>query len=128
VVSEAITNEFRVQVKSRFLDKRRASDDGKFVYEYRIRITNEGNQPARLLSRHWFITDGFGAVEEVRGAGVIGEQPRIVPGETYEYRSYCPLPTQYGVMQGSYTMLGDDGSTFIVEVAPFRLFIPALNN
>jgi len=128
MVSEALTHQIRVQVKSSFVPDR--SDPGRrqFIYQYRIRITNEGGRPAQLISRHWIITDGFGKVEEVKGPGVVGEQPLIAPGETFEYTSFCPLPTQYGVMQGTYQMVDENGGTFEVEIAPFRLFIPPLNN
>lgn len=128
MVSEALTHQIRVQVKSTFLPERSQLARAQFIYQYRIRITNEGERTAQLLSRHWIITDGLGHVEEVKGPGVIGEQPHIAPGETFEYTSYCPLPTQFGIMQGTYQMIDDAGESFEVEIAPFRLFIPPLNN
>lgn len=128
MVSEALTHQIRVQVKSSFLPERSQLARGQFIYQYRIRITNEGDCSAQLLSRHWIITDGLGHVEEVKGPGVVGEQPHLAPGETFEYTSYCPLPTQFGVMQGTYQMVDERGESFEVEIAPFRLFIPPLNN
>jgi len=128
MVSEALTHHIRVQVKSTFLPERSAPERRQYIYQYRIRITNEGERVAQLISRHWIITDGFGQVEEVKGPGVVGEQPHISPGETFEYVSYCPLPTQFGIMQGTYQMVDDTGAPYEVEIAPFRLFIPPLNN
>ncbi len=128
MVSEIVTNCFRVKVNAFYLPERSQPDENKYLYAYRIRITNEGDFAARLISRHWIIADALGNVEEVKGLGVIGEQPRIAPGESYEYSSACPLRTQFGVMRGSYRMRADDGLRFDVEVSPFTMYIPALNN
>jgi len=116
-----------IQVKARsfYLSHRSDPDNREFLFAYRILIKNETDQPARLMSRHWVITDGLGDVEEVRGPGVVGEQPRILPGESYEYTSTCPLPTQYGTMRGEYTMESDDGHVFEVPIPPFELYIAA---
>ena len=91
-------------------------------------ITNVGEETAQLLSRHWIITDADGEVQEVRGAGVVGEQPVLEPGMSFEYTSYCPLKTNVGTMQGSYTMVRPDGELFDARIAPFTLAVPnALN-
>jgi ApaG protein len=128
MVSEAVTNCIRVSVKAFFLPEQSSLEDSQFLYAYRIRITNEGNAPAQLLRRHWFITDGLGRVEEVEGPGVIGQTPWIAPGDSFEYTSSCPLTTQYGVMRGYYEMASDTGQQFQVDISPFRLFVPALAN
>ena len=98
------------------------------MFAYSIRIANEGGSPAQLISRHWVITHGTGHVEEVRGAGVVGAQPRLEPGQAFEYTSGCVLSTPHGTMHGSYEMKRDDGSTFSATIAPFSLSMPyALN-
>jgi len=128
MVSEIVTNRIRVSVKAFYLPEHSDPPSSLYVYAYRIRITNEGDFPAKLLRRHWIITDGLGHVEEVEGEGVVGEQPRLEPGESFEYTSTCPLNTQYGVMRGHYQMVDDEGHRFDAEVSPFKLFIPALSN
>ena len=128
MVSEAVTDQIRVRVKSFYVPHRSQPEKHHFFYAYRIRITNEGSKAAKLISRHWMITDGHGKLEEVRGSGVVGDQPRLEPGESYEYTSACPLPTQYGEMHGTYHMVDDDGRRFQVRISPFKLFIPALAN
>lgn len=128
MVSEAVTQKFRVRVKAYFLPEHSDVEKRNFLWAYHIGITNESDAPATLLSRYWRITNGLGRVEEVRGPGVVGKQPRIMPGETFEYTSMCPLTTQYGTMRGIYHMRGDDGSAFQVEISPFTLLVPALAN
>ncbi len=91
------------------------------MFEYNIRITNEGTETVQLLGRHWIITDASGRVEEVRGRGVVGEQPVLGPGESFEYSSWCPLKTATGVMRGTYQMVSESGDQFDVEIAPFAL-------
>jgi ApaG protein len=99
-----------------------------YFFAYRITITNVGDAPARLMSRHWIITDGSGRVEHVKGPGVVGEQPRLEPGAGFQYTSFCPLPTPVGTMEGSYQMVRDDGREFDAQIAPFTLAAPnALN-
>ena len=95
-----------------------------YLFAYTIRITNTGTVAAQLISRHWFITDGELRVEEVRGLGVVGEQPLIRPGETYEYSSGCQLETPVGTMRGSYQMVAEDGTSFEAEIPQFTLSIP----
>lgn len=98
-----------------------APDDGRFVFAYTITIRNTGSVRARLLSRHWIITDSNGKVEEVRGPGVVGEHPHLAPGEMYRYTSAAAIETPVGTMHGSYQMLGDDGLAFDANILPFRL-------
>ena len=122
-MSEA-THAIEVDVRSRFLPEQSVPEDGRFVFAYTIRIANRGSVPARLISRHWLITDDNGKVVEVRGEGVVGEQPWLRPGEDFEYTSGAVLETGSGVMQGSYQMLADDGTHFDADIAPFTLSVP----
>lgn len=126
--SDTLTEQIRVETESYFVPEESRQRDGYYHFGYRIRITNEGTVPARLISRHWLITDGLGRVEEVKGLGVVGRQPRLAPGETHEYQSCCPLYTRYGTMQGTYHMRRDDGSMFDVTIGEFNLWQPALSN
>lgn len=96
-----------------------------YVFAYTITLTNTGSVGARLLSRHWVITDGNDEVQEVRGQGVVGEQPFLAPGESYSYRSGCPLPTPIGTMQGSYQMEAEDGTLFDAPIPEFALAVPS---
>ncbi|PRH83810.1 Co2+/Mg2+ efflux protein ApaG [Arenimonas caeni] len=111
-------------VATRFLEDQSIPEDDRYVFAYTIRIENAGDVPARLISRHWLITDANGKVQEVRGEGVVGEQPWLRPGESFEYTSGAVLETPLGTMQGSYQMLADDGTRFDAEIAPFTLSIP----
>ncbi len=113
-----------VDVATRFLDDQSDPEDGRFVFSYTILIRNGGNVPARLLDRHWIITDANGKVQEVRGEGVVGEQPWLRPGDHFEYTSGAVLETAHGAMQGSYGMLADDGTRFDAPIAVFALSIP----
>jgi ApaG protein len=113
-----------VRVQTRFLPEQSKPDDGRFVFAYTIRIHNAGKMAARLVSRHWVITDGNGKVEEVRGDGVVGEQPWLRPGDHFEYTSGAILETAAGSMQGSYRMVADDGTEFDAPIAAFSLAIP----
>ena len=120
--SSANTAGIAVDVESRFHPER--SDRTTWFFSYTVTITNHADRPWRLVSRHWVITDANGHIEHVRGPGVVGEQPRLLPGEAFEYTSACPLPTSIGAMQGTYTMIADDGATFDAEIAPFSLDDP----
>lgn len=126
--SEAVTNGVRVHVESSFDPLRSRVGENQWFFLYTITIANEGEQRIQLMSRHWIITDEAGRIEEVRGTGVVGEQPVLEPGETFEYTSGCPLPTPTGTMQGTYQMRTDAGSTFEAEIAPFLLSEPYLVN
>ena len=118
------THAIDVDVRSRFLPDQSLPEDRRYVFAYTINIVNRGSVPARLLGRHWVITDANGKVEEVVGEGVVGEQPLLQPGENYEYTSGAVLETQLGTMHGSYEMLADDGTRFEAEIAPFILSMP----
>jgi len=123
--SDMITDGVRVRVRTKFLPEQSDPVRGIRVFAYTIRISNEGPAPAKLLNRRWVIKDSWGHTREVRGPGVVGEQPRIEPGQEYEYTSFCPLPTTQGSMQGSYDMQRDDGKRFDVSVGEFFLFEPS---
>lgn len=119
-------NPIRVAVQSEFVPEQSDPEGGRFVFAYHIAITNEGPQPARLLTRHWVITDGEAHVEEVRGDGVVGQQPSIAPGETYRYSSGAILKTPVGSMQGSYGMIDENGERFDAPIPVFRLAVPRM--
>lgn len=127
-MSVTTTNGIRVQVICQYLPERSSPRQNQFLFAYTITISNTGDETAQLLSRHWIITDAEGEVQEVRGAGVVGEQPVLEPGMAFEYTSYCPLKTNVGTMQGTYTMVRPDGEMFEAQIAPFTLAVPnALN-
>jgi ApaG protein len=116
----------QVSVESHYIDKESDPDQGRYVFAYTVTIVNEGSLPAKLLTRHWIISDSEGRTQEVRGEGVIGEQPYLQPGEGFKYTSGTILDTPLGVMQGTYQMLADDGERFDAQIAPFRLANPRL--
>jgi ApaG protein len=127
-VSDTTTDGIRVRVATTFLAQESSPRQNRFVFAYRIRISNEGEETAQLISRHWIITDANGAVEEVDGPGVVGNQPVLAPGQSFEYTSYCPLTTNVGTMHGTYTMVRPGGASFEARIAPFTLAAPyALN-
>lgn len=113
-----------VQVETRFVPDQSKPHDNRYVFAYTVTLHNAGDVPARLLTRHWVITDANGKVEEVRGEGVVGEQPWLRPGDRYQYSSGAVLDTVVGTMQGSYQMLADDGTRFDAPIPPFTLSIP----
>jgi ApaG protein len=123
-VSDAVTNNIRVEVLSRYSPENSRSLEGAWVFEYTVRITNLGSETVQLLSRHWIITDALERSEEVKGPGVVGQQPLLAPGQSFKYSSWCPLKTATGTMQGSSRMAAPDGSQFDVEIAPFALKAP----
>lgn len=116
----------RVDVVTAYVEEQSNPGDGRFVFSYTITIRNEGEVPAKLLTRHWIITDANGKVQEVNGEGVVGEQPYLQPGEGFRYSSGAILETPVGAMQGSYRMVADDGRHFDAPIAPFRLAMPGL--
>ena len=122
--SEATTRGIRVRVQSRYVPERSQPAHNEWFFIYTIRISNEGTEPAQLISRHWIITDANGHVEEVKGPGVVGQQPLLAPGESFEYTSACPLRTQFGTMHGTYQMVTDTEAGFNAEIAPFSLAEP----
>jgi ApaG protein len=113
-----------VSVDTRFLAEQSSPEQGRYAFAYTITVHNRGKVPARLVSRHWVITDGNGKVEEVRGAGVVGQQPLIDVGKSHTYSSGTLMATKVGTMQGSYQMLAEDGTQFDAIIAPFRLAVP----
>lgn len=113
-----------VSVTTRYLAAQSQPEQSRYAFSYTVTIVNNGELPAQLLSRHWIITDGDGRVQEVRGAGVIGQQPHIEPGASHTYSSGTVMTTQVGTMQGSYQMLAEDGKRFDATIAPFRLAVP----
>ncbi len=113
-----------IAVKVNYLADQSDEADDRYVFSYHITVTNSGIEPVQLISRHWIITDANNEVQEVRGTGVVGEQPVIQPGESYEYSSGTVLTTQVGTMRGSYRMRAEDGSQFDAPVAQFVLSIP----
>lgn len=118
--------QYRITIAAQafFLEEQSNPDRDRYVFAYTVQVLNQGNIAAKLLSRHWIITDANGKIEEVRGEGVVGEQPYLRPGEGFQYTSGTILETSVGSMKGSYQMLADDGVTFDAEIPPFVLSIP----
>lgn len=123
-MSDATTRGVRVQVRSSYLPERSSPRDSHYFFTYRIRISNVGEETVQLVSRHWIITDAENRVQEVKGQGVVGKQPVLKPGESFEYTSGTSIPTAVGTMRGSYRMVAEDGLAFDVPIAPFTLSIP----
>jgi ApaG protein len=123
-VSTAITRGIRVTVSTQYIAAQSQPSARRYVFAYTVRIANEGGEPAQLRTRHWVITHGNGKKEEVRGPGVVGQQPNLKPGEHFEYTSGCVLETPRGTMHGTYQMHTANGSSFDAEVAPFDLAMP----
>jgi ApaG protein len=123
-VSEAVTQGIRVVVRSVYVPEQSLPLSHRYVFSYTVRISNEGKRAAQLVNRHWIITHGSGRVEEVRGPGVVGAQPRLEPGQHFEYTSGCVLSTPHGTMHGTYEMRRDDGATFLATISPFSLSMP----
>jgi ApaG protein len=120
-LSEAVTHDVKVEVLSQYSKENSHPAQGEWVFEYTVRITNLGTDPVQLVSRHWIITDGADQTREVQGLGVVGEQPLLAPDQSFQYSSWCPLPTPFGVMRGTYRMASTDGRQFDVDIAPFAL-------
>jgi len=123
-MSQALTNGILVTVKSAYMPERSAPTLRRFAFAYTVTIANQGRESTRLMSRHWVITDSEGEVQEVRGDGVVGEQPLLAPGEAFEYTSWCVIATPTGSMQGTYQMVAETGTQFDAEIASFRLGMP----
>lgn len=122
--SEAVTRGVRVRVESEYAPDQSQPARNKWFFLYTVTIDNEGTETVQLLTRHWIITDGTGHIEEVRGPGVVGKQPTLRPGESFQYTSGCPLNTPFGLMEGSYQMVTEAGERFDVKIAPFTLSEP----
>ena len=119
-----LSSHFEIVVKTMFVPEKSKPDQNFFFFAYRITIQNKGTTTAQLMSRHWIITDGYGRIEEVRGPGVVGQQPNLKPGQSFEYESACPLTTTCGSMKGSYQMVTDEGESFSIEIPEFYLVSP----
>ena len=122
--SDAVTRGVRVHVESEYAAERSQPSQNQWFFLYTITISNEGGETVQLLTRHWIITDGTNQVEEVKGPGVVGKQPTLAPGESFEYTSGCPLSTPFGIMTGTYQMVTEDGDHFDATIAPFTLSEP----
>ena len=123
---DQIKCEIGVDVATHYIDDQSEPDDGRYVFAYTITISNEGNVPARLMSRHWVITDANGRVQEVSGDGVVGEHPHLNPGEKFRYSSGAILETPVGSMQGRYCMEADNGTNFDAPIPIFTLAVPGV--
>jgi ApaG protein len=121
-----VRHKITIEVETNYLDEQSEPREQRYVFAYTITIRNEGDVPAKLLTRHWIITDSNGRVQEVRGDGVVGEQPYLKPGQGFRYSSGAVLETPVGTMQGSYQMLADDGAKFEAPIPAFRLAIPGM--
>ena len=124
-MSDTTTRGVRVGATAFFLPDQSDPDDRKFLFGYNIVIANYGDVPVQLLRRHWVIIDGLGRREDVEGDGVVGQTPRLEPGQAFKYQSFCPLRTPWGTMEGTYQMRRDDGTTFDARIGRFYLKIPA---
>ncbi|MEZ6184426.1 MAG: Co2+/Mg2+ efflux protein ApaG [Planctomycetota bacterium] len=127
-MSDAETDGIRVRVQANYVPERSRPSESLYLFTYQVRVENVGTEPAQLVSRHWVIRDGQGRIEHVRGPGVVGETPRLEPGQDFMYTSFCPLPTPSGAMSGSYRMQRDDGAEFDAQVATFTLMADHLLN
>lgn len=117
-------NEITIHVETAYIEAQSAPDDEQYAFSYTITIHNTGTEAAKLLTRHWVITDANGKVEEVRGEGVVGEQPYLKPGEAFRYTSGAMLDTPVGSMEGEYELVDDEGTHFLAPVPPFSLAVP----
>ena len=127
-MSDAKDTRIAVNVDTRYLEDQSDPGESRYVFAYTITIRNRGKVPAKLLGRHWVITDANGKVQEVRGEGVVGEQPYLKPGQRFRYSSGAVLETPVGAMQGSYQMVADDGEQFSAPISPFRLAMHACDS
>ena len=126
--SDATTRGIRVQVRSEFMPNGSSPRDGQYLFQYHVRVSNTASETAQLVSREWIITNADGEVERVKGPGVVGEQPVLPPGASFEYNSFCRLKTPVGSMHGNYQMVTASGEQFDAIIAPFTLAVPhALN-
>lgn len=127
-MSVAITEGIRIAVEARYLEEKSEPQQDKYLFAYEITISNEGENEAQLLTRHWIIQDATNYVDEVVGEGVIGETPILEPGRSFTYTSFCPLRTEWGIMKGTYGMVRPGGEEFNAVIAPFVLMPPYLLN
>jgi len=127
-MSDTTTRGIRIQISSVYVPERSDPEQSHYFFAYHVRVSNLGKEAAQLVSRHWIITDAEGQVEEVRGPGVVGEQPLLKPGDSFQYTSFCPLKTAVGSMQGSYRMVTGGGEEFDAVIRPFSLAVPTAVN
>ena len=127
-MTEKVTAGIRVKVHPRYVPEKSHPIQSLYFFAYDVTISNESQRAVHLLGRLWRIRDAFGRVEKVEGLGVVGKQPYLKPQESFQYTSFCPLPTEFGIMEGSYIMEGEDGRHFDVEIAPFQLVAPQILN
>lgn len=120
-MSDAISRGIRVQVQSEYIPEQSDPSNHYYFFVYHVKIANHGDKAAQLVSRYWVITNANGEKQEVRGPGVVGEQPYLEPGASFEYSSFCPLDTPVGTMHGNYQMVTPDGESFEARIAPFTL-------
>src|SRR5690349_24683593 len=125
-MSDTTTRGIRIEVESMYVEERSEPQSSFYFFAYHVRISNEGDTTAQLLSREWIITDSDGNEERVQGPGVVGEQPVLAPGQSFEYTSFCPLRTSMGSMHGNYTMRLVGGESFEARIAPFTLAVPGV--
>ncbi|HWE01532.1 MAG TPA: Co2+/Mg2+ efflux protein ApaG [Tepidisphaeraceae bacterium] len=123
-MSDITTHGVRIGATAYFLPEQSDADQRRYVFGYTIVVSNDGDKPVQLMSRHWIIIDAYGRREDVTGPGVVGQTPRLEPGQAFKYQSFCPLRTVWGTMEGSYQMRHDDGMTFDVQIARFFLKMP----
>lgn len=124
-MSKKLTQGILVEAESFYVPEQSSPEENHYFFSYRIQIKNESDQKAQLLNRHWIITDGHGRIHEVKGPGVIGKQPELEPGQSFEYESFCPLETPTGLMKGFYEMKSSKGDSFLVEIPAFFLVEPS---
>jgi len=128
-MSNTLTRGVRIIVKPEYLPDQSAPESSRWLFAYHVIVRNEGTQAVQLINRHWVITNGEGEVDEVRGAGVIGQQPELEPGAEFHYSSGCPLDTPVGTMHGEYEMrVVETGELFDAHITPFRLAVPSALN
>lgn len=127
-MSESVTHGIRIRVKAVFVPERSSLENNYYFFAYTVKISNEGTATAQLVSRHWIISGPDGPIGEVRGAGVVGEQPLLEPGQSFEYTSFCPLQTPLGSMHGTYQMVRPSGEAFDAVITPFSLAVPTQIN
>ena len=125
-MSNTLTNGIRIKVNAEYLETESNPNQGNFLFAYHITISNEGAANAQLINRHWIITNANGSQQEVRGPGVVGHQPLLRPGESFQYSSYCPLDTPVGTMEGSYQMIENEQKLFEAKITPFTLAVPGM--
>ncbi|HSK75507.1 MAG TPA: Co2+/Mg2+ efflux protein ApaG [Thermoanaerobaculia bacterium] len=123
-MSDTTTQGIRIQVESFYDEDRSSPQENYYFFAYQVRISNQGERKVQLVSREWLITDANGETQRVQGPGVVGEQPVLAPGDSFEYTSFCPISTPVGAMQGSYRMVLENGDSFDAEIAPFALAVP----